>query len=125
MILKKIFWSRFTVIVALFSVVAAIIIFYGLTPFQTWQEQKQTRSEVESQLQEIERSNQSLLAEIELLATPEEVERIARRNFNLIYPGETAYVVLPPARPDLEVPSTWPYIVLQGYLQATAPVQAE
>ena len=97
MFLVRLVWSRFTLMLLLFAALAAIIVFYGVTPYNAWQEQRGTISEVEAELDELTRENAELKEEINRLSTPAEVERVARRDHNFIYPGEDAYVVLPPA----------------------------
>ena len=44
---------------------------------------------------EVQASNSALEAEIQLLQTDTEIERIARRDFGFVYPGEEAYAILP------------------------------
>ncbi len=122
MLVLRMPWSRFLILATLIAAVVAIIVFYGVTPYNAWQEQRNTLSDVEIQLQEIAHENQQLQVEIDRLSSYEEIERVARSDHNLIYPGEKPYVVLPPAQPPLEVPNSWPYIILEGHLLATAPV---
>lgn len=97
MFLVRLVWSRFTLMLLLFAALAAIIVFYGVTPYNAWQEQRGTIAEVEAELDELTQENAELKEEINRLSTPAEVERVARRDHNFIYPGEDAYVVLPPA----------------------------
>lgn len=116
-------WGRFIIMVALITAVVSIIAFYGITPYQAWQEQQDTVGEVRGQLQEVSEQNIRLQAEIDRLSSYEEIERVARRDYGLVYPGEQAYVVLPPAEVQPELPQSWPYIILEGHLLATAPVK--
>ena len=108
MFLARLVWSRFTLMLLLCAALAAIIAFYGVTPYNAWQEQRGTIAEVKTQLDEATQENAELKEEIDRLSTPAEVERVARRDHNLIYPGEQAYVVLPPATsvPAASVPTT-------------------
>ena len=107
MFLVRLIWSRFTLMLLLCAALAAIIGFYGVTPYNAWQEQRGTIAEVRTQLDDATRANAELKEEIDRLSTPAEVERVARRDHNLIYPGEQAYVVLPPATsaPAASVPT--------------------
>ncbi len=97
MFLIRLIWSRFTLMLLLFAALAAIIVFYGITPYNAWEEQRGVIAEVEAELDEITKENTELQVEIDRLSTPAEVERVARRDHNFIYPGEEPYVVLPPA----------------------------
>ena len=121
MLVLRMPWSRCVIMVALISAVVAIIVFYGVTPYNAWREQRSTISEADIQLEDVAYKNQQLQAEIDRLSSYEEIERVARRDHGLVYPGEDPYVVLPPAQPQLEVPRSWPYIVLAGHLAAVAP----
>ena len=42
----------------------------------------------------------------------DEVERIARRDFNFVFPGEEAYAVLPAPPAPVSLPASWPYNLL-------------
>ena len=46
---------------------------------------------------------------IERLQTVEEIERLAREQYNLVFPGEEAYAVLPAPLPELDLPTVWPF----------------
>ena len=96
MLLARLFWSRFALMLLLFAALAAVIVFYGVTPFNAWKEQRGTIAEVEAELDDLTQENAELEEEISRLSTRDEVERVARRDHNFIYPGEDAYVVLPP-----------------------------
>jgi hypothetical protein len=41
--------------------------------------------------------------------TAEEIERLAREQYNLVFPGEEAYAVLPAPLPELDLPALWPF----------------
>ena len=68
---------------------------WGLLPVQNWFDQRDEIARLEAELGEMQASNASLEAEIQLLGTDAEIERIARRDFGLVYPGEEAYAILP------------------------------
>jgi len=53
---------------------------------------------------------------IRLLNTDEEIERLARRDFNLVFPGEEAYAVLPPPPKAVSLPDAWPFNVIRDGL---------
>ena len=54
---------------------------------------------------------------VEALGTDEEIERIAREQYNLVFPGEEAYGILPATPPPPVVPDAWPF---RGLAQALA-----
>lgn len=53
--------------------------------------------------------NAELQARVDALNTPEEIERIARAEYNLVKPGEETYAILPPRKSASGVPSVWPF----------------
>ena len=46
---------------------------------------------------------------MDTLKTDEEVERLAREQYNLVRPGEESYAILPPPPPKVELPQWWPF----------------
>lgn len=51
-------------------------------------------------LAQLEEENTALQADLDALATPAEIERLAREKLGYVRPGETAYVVLDPPGAD-------------------------
>ena len=68
---------------------------WGVVPVKNWVAQRDEITRLEAELVEVQASNSALEAEIRLLQTDTEIERIARRDFGLVYPGEEAYAILP------------------------------
>lgn len=81
----------------------------GLFPTQTFLEQRADTAEVEERLEVLRTQNEAFEDRIEALQTDEEIERVAREQYNLAYPGEEAYAVLPAPLPPLDLPPLWPY----------------
>lgn len=84
------------VVAGLLAVAAIATWNWGVVPVQNWVAQKDEIIRLEAELAEVQASNAALEAEIRLLQTDAEIERIARRDFGLVYPGEEAYAILPP-----------------------------
>ena len=84
------------VVAGLFAVAAIATWTWGVVPARNWVAQKDEITRLEAELAEVQASNAALEAEIRLLQTDAEIERIARRDFGLVYPGEEAYAILPP-----------------------------
>jgi hypothetical protein len=53
--------------------------------------------------------NEAFEERIERLESDDEIERLAREQYNLAYPGEEAYAVLPAPLPPLDHPARWPF----------------
>ena len=78
-------------------VVASAVLLVGLAalPASTWLDQKRLTGETRDQLDSVEAEVSELQLKLELLETDEEVERMGRENFDLVYPGEESYRILP------------------------------
>lgn len=78
-------------------------------PTRTWLGQKQTIAERNTELNELDAQVAELEARIEALDTPEEIEMLAREQYNMVRPGEEAYRILPAPAAPLEIPPGWPF----------------
>ncbi len=80
----------------------AVFVLGGLAihPARTWLSQKQKLSEAEIELVQVQADVADLERQLSLLEADDEVERRARRDFHLVYPGEESYRILP--GPDSE-----------------------
>ena len=72
------------------------VLFSSVFPTRTWLDQRSELGDTRSRLAALEAANAELEAQIELLGTDAEIERIARAEFGLVMPGEEAYGVSPP-----------------------------
>lgn len=98
--------------------VLAVFVF----PTRTFLEQRETTSESRRRLDLIEEQNRVMEDRIAELDDPDEIERLAREQYNLVLPGEEAYAVLPPPLPPLELPTVWPFgSLLPSTATTTAP----
>jgi hypothetical protein len=62
-----------------------------------------------AQVRTMEAQNQQLLERTEKLQTDAEIERLARRDYNLVRPGEEVYAVVPsPTTTTAPTPATAP-----------------
>jgi len=81
----------------------------GVIPIQEWFEVRDTKNDLLVELVEIEELNETYRVSIEALKTDEEIERIARSEYNLVKPHEEAYYVVPVSSEDIEIPGIWPF----------------
>jgi cell division protein FtsB len=81
----------FVVVITLIAV-----LFLAVFPTRTWLAQKKERAEALEQLHVLEEQNGILASRVEALQSDEEIERLAREQYNLVRPGEEAYAMLPP-----------------------------
>ena len=87
---------------------------YFVFPTQTWLEQRAEASELDESLEQLRAEQAALRADISRMRTPEEVERIARRDFGLVFPGEEAFAMLPAPPAPVDIPGSWPFSILYG-----------
>ena len=104
---------RVAVAVALVAVVAAVL----AVPARKYLDERSELAAVEAELTEVERANEELAERRARLDRPEEIERIARRDFGLVDVGEESYSILPPATAGLVLPRTWPFDRISGAIE--------
>ena len=83
------------------------VLFAAVFPTRTFLHQRAAISRAETQLEVLGEQNEELQARAQQLESDEEIERLAREQYNLVKPGEEAYAVLPPpaAEPAEEAPA--------------------
>lgn len=83
-------------IVVVVALAFAVLAGLAVLPARTWLSQRENMNEARAELEEVQAEVAVLEAELELLQTDEEVERLAREHFDLVYPGEESYRIVPP-----------------------------
>lgn len=81
----------------------------GLFPTQTFLDQRAATAEAQERLAVLRAQNEAFEERLERLGSNDEIERLAREQYNLVYPGEEAYAVLPAPLPLLSLPDVWPF----------------
>lgn len=79
----------------LLVVVLIGVLFVAVFPTRTWIAQKNETSSAVRQLQILDEQNTLLAARVDALESDDEIERLAREQYNLVKPGEEAYALLP------------------------------
>jgi cell division protein FtsB len=100
---RRLLWT------ALFGVTVLAVFVIGVFPTRQYLDQRATTNERSAELSQLRAENAKLQAQIDALATDAEIERIARSEYSLVYPGEETYAVLPPPTTATGVPSVWPF----------------
>lgn len=88
------------------SALLVLALFVAVFPTRTWLSQRASLASASSQLSTVERQDQVLSDQVRLLQTDSEVERLARRDYGLVMPGEQAYAILPAAGASAS-PGVW------------------
>lgn len=86
--------QRLVTTATVFGVSLVVIGALAVLPARTWMGQQDERKGVQSELDEINANVEQLDAMLDLLETDAEIERRARENFDLVYPGEESYRIL-------------------------------
>ncbi len=95
--------------VSIIAVSLLSLMLLGVIPIQEWFEVRDTKNELLLELAEMEELNESYRVSIDALKTDDEIERIARSEYNLVKPHEEAYYVIPISSEDIEIPGIWPF----------------
>ena len=82
-------------VVLVLGLAVAVLAGLAVVPARTWLSQRQNMAEAQAELEQIEADVGELQSELDLLTTDDEIERLARENFDLVYPGEESYRIVP------------------------------
>ena len=88
--------NRRVVLVVLAIVAIGAILLFTVFPTRSYFAQRAERAERRAELAEIDAQLTGLQARVEALGTDEEIERLAREQYHLVYPDEESYTILPP-----------------------------
>ena len=83
----------------------ALVLFTAVFPTRTFLTQRAATSAAEERMSVLTEQNAALEARAGQLEDDEEIERLAREQYNLVMPGEEAYAMLPSAAPPATEPS--------------------
>ena len=100
---RRVLW----VAVALLSVL--VVLSLAVFPVRQYLDQRSQTTARERTLTQLRRENDRLQTRVDQLNTPEEIERIARSEYSLVFPGEETYAILPPKATGPSVPAAWPF----------------
>jgi cell division protein FtsB len=78
------------------SVAVSILLVYAVFPVRTYLNQRSDTNRAREQLEVLSKENDRLERRTDELRDPETIEEIARRDHNLVMPGEESYAILPP-----------------------------
>lgn len=91
---------RRTAGVVVVSVVVVGVLFLAVFPTRTYLSQRRDLAATARRVAVLSAQNAELAARVQRLNTDEEIERLAREQYDLVRPGEEAYAILPaPAAP--------------------------
>lgn len=108
---------RRSVVAFAVSLVAVAVLFLAVFPTQAFLAQRGEIAAAAEELRTIEAANVELEERVAALGTDAEIERLAREQYSLVFPGEEAYALLPAPPPTLPVPDAWPFRSLRAAVQ--------
>lgn len=77
----------------------AVLAGLAVLPARTWMSQRDDMAAARADLARIEAEVEDLNAQLLRLQTDDQIERMARQHFDLVYPGEESYRIVP-STPD-------------------------
>ncbi len=89
-------------VVALLALVG--VLFLAGFPARAYVDQRQARAEEADRVRDLAAENRHLAARQALLETDAEIERLARRHYNLVRPGEEVFAIIPGPPPAPAAP---------------------
>ncbi len=101
-------------LLALAALVAVVVTAAGIFPFRQIIADRRTVALAQEKLLALREENSQLEAEVAGLGSDAEVERLAREQFGLVLPGETAYVVVAPEGEEAAEPEPEPTLDRPG-----------
>lgn len=103
-------WLMRALVLALLGVVVYSLV---VAPAKRYLQQRPEVAQRQVQLRDIKERNGEMEQRIKRLDDPEEIQRIARRDYGLVTEGEESYTILPPATAGLNLPAGWPFDLLR------------
>jgi len=103
------------------TVLVCVTFGIGVLPTRTYLERKQEVALAQQQVDNLTRENDGKQARVDQLQTDEEIEAIAREQYQLVMPGEEAYPILPPPQEPVQLPEGWPFDHLEKSLTPATP----
>jgi cell division protein FtsL len=81
---------------ALLGLVILAVFVFGVFPTGSYLEQRNELDRAVDQVDALKRENENLESRVERLESDEEIERVARNEFDMVLPNEESYLILPP-----------------------------
>jgi cell division protein FtsB len=90
-------WRSSLPLVAIVCAAIVVLVSLAVLPVRSWMAQRESTQQTQEDLARVEGEVAELRTKLDLLQTDGEVERMARENFDLVFPGEESYRILPAA----------------------------
>ena len=103
------------------AALVGVTVALGVVPTRTYLERKQQVALAQQQVDNLTADNDDKQARVDQLQTDEEIEAIARGEYQLVMPGEESYEILPPPQEPVQLPDGWPFDHLERSLTPATP----
>jgi len=81
---------------AVLTLVILAVFVFGVFPTGSYMEQRNELKRAVHELEQLEAENQGLQERVARLESDEEIERVAREEFDMQFPDEESLLILPP-----------------------------
>jgi cell division protein FtsB len=81
------------------------MMFVFFLPARALLQQRADLRDAETRMRVLSTQNQELTAQVATLHTDAEIQRLARQQYGLVFPGEEAYAILPSPQPPAPAPT--------------------
>jgi len=81
---------------AVIGIVILAVFVFGVFPTGSYVDQRNELRDAERELADLQEANAELVARVRRLESDEEIERVAREEFDMQLPDEESYLILPP-----------------------------
>lgn len=81
---------------AVLGLVILAVFVFGVFPTGSYLEQRNELNRAIDELEQLEAENEVLTRRVARLESDEEIERVARKEFDMVLPEEESYLILPP-----------------------------
>jgi cell division protein FtsB len=102
-------WSR-PATLALVALALAAVLFLFVFPTRSYIAQRGDIGAARRDVAVLREQNEKLAREAQRLQSEEEIERLARNQFHMVFPGEDAYMVIPAPEPATTTTTTAPAV---------------
>jgi cell division protein FtsB len=107
-----------TIVLVLATLVAVGYVMF--VPARNYVEQQSATRDAQDQLDQLDGEIAQLEQRRDELSDPDHIVQEAREQFNMGYPGEEVFAVLPAPPAPLPIPTGWPFDSLRGAAAAAA-----
>ncbi|HTN99767.1 MAG TPA: septum formation initiator family protein [Microthrixaceae bacterium] len=106
--------------IAVIGAVVVVVLVALAVPARSYVAQRAEIAAQNAKLDELTQRNDELQEQRDRLDDPEEIQRIARRDYGLVLSHEESYAILPSPTAGLVLPRSWPFDVLSAPLEKVA-----